>query len=132
MTMNRLITDNTRLTIILYFQSLSTHFILKVCVVGMEASREGTSEKSTGLYCNQNQKHIQASSSQVPLTEHPENLALKSWASWGQEVLLHKVGLKWWSTVSKECARFGSRLRVCEVYRDLCEWYPHNLNMSSM
>ena len=57
-------------------------------------------------------KRIQASSTHVPLTEHPGNLALKFKAFCGHEALLYKSVEVGWSSVSKECARIDSRLYV--------------------
>ena len=57
-TSNRLKTNITKLTISLYFQSLSSCLVQKVCFVGMEASWEGTSENSPSLCSFQNQEHF--------------------------------------------------------------------------
>ena len=91
---NSLIANNTKLTISLYIQSLSICLIQKIFAVGMEASREGKPENSPGLSGTlSHKKRIQASSTHVPLTEHPGNLALKFKASCGHEVLLHKSSI---------------------------------------
>ena len=129
----------TKLTISLYFQSLSTCLVLEVCAVCMEASWGGTSENSPGCVVSKIRDTLPSESCTgfqyprpVDWARKPNVGILSAWwprdpplQSLGSWKLVMGVGIQrlclhqFWTESTWDAAS--------AFYKDWCEGHPHNL-----